>query len=321
LSVATVSKALNGRGDVSKETTNAVKAIADKLGYSSNALATSLLSGSSNIVALVTPEVESQYNLQLLRGIAGAIQEQRLELIVSFATAGGAAIACQTHRQRGLVRGVILISPAIEEADAVEHIAASGFPLAIINPTRKLRGVPSIEPDIQNGIAEATTHLLTEGHRCLGIIVGDRRAAFGQARLAGYKKALAAFDIPYDEAMVLDMRGPHDDKAGEAAAIRLIASNPSPTGIICYNDWMAYGVIKALERQGLAIPADISVVGFDDLPTSVFFGPGLTTVAYSADELGRLAVACFTGLKPPETAVVAAHALIRGSSGPPPRRP
>lgn len=318
--VSTVSRALNGHPDVSPEKRRRILAIAEELGYRQNAFARSLISGRSSLVAVVANEFNSfnsEYHTQLLQGVAGVARQHHLELLLSFPSAVGEVLAgCTSIHRRGIADGALVISPTADDEKGLRQLQRAGFSVVVINPARRLPGLSSIEPANVEGAFAATRHLLDLGHRRIGVVAFLTEYSYGRDRIEGYKAALREAGIPLDARLVAT------GLPVKAVIGRWLDSDLLPTGIVCFNDGTAYAAISELATRNLAVPQDISVVGFGDLPHSEYFGPGLTTMRQPIEEIGRQAMQMLAdliaGMAQPGTYMrLSTQLVIRGSTGPP----
>jgi LacI family transcriptional regulator len=323
VSVATVSRVLNGRPDVSKKTRELVLQAVRERGPISGGVRGSRGLGATRtgLVGVTVPVVEYEYYAQILGGISEALYEQQLRLVL-----------CPTHyehvRERTLVEllvhdasdGGVLIMP-IESPDELLSLHEQGYPFVVIDPREELSsGIPTVSAANVSGAKEAVDHLIALGHRRIAAITGPRELASMEDRYAGYCAALAAAGVLPDPELM--HRGNLDVPSGRAAAIALLGVADPPTAIFAFNDNMAVGAVQAALERGLAVPRDLSVVGFDALDASRIVTPALTTVRQPLAEMGRLAVRLLLGVidEPRNEAmrVELATALVPGASTAPP---
>ena len=161
-------------------------------------------------------------------------------------------------------------------------------PIVLINNQnqQKSHRIHSVAIDDIQGGQLATQHLIAQGHRVIGYVGGPPDHAASRDRLTGYQRALAEANIPFDPALVLSGSGRAD---GGEAVTQLLTRAPAPTAFFCYNDMTAIGALRALKQCGRRVPADISLVGYDDIPFASYVDPPLTTIHQPKDEMGRLA--------------------------------
>jgi DNA-binding LacI/PurR family transcriptional regulator len=317
--VSTVSRALNGHPDVAEEKRARILAIAAALGYRQHAFARGLIRGRTSLLAVVANEFNpfnGEYHTQLLQGLAATARQQAFELLLSFPAAPDGVLAtCHSLHQRGIVDGAVVVSPALGDDADLAALQAAGFPLVVVNPGAPQPGLTSIAPDNLAGANAATRYLADLGHQRIALLDYLTGYSAGRDRRAGYEQALRAQGLSLDPVLIAA------EEAAPVALGRWFGAAPPPTAILCFNDQLAYAVIGELAAHGRAVPRDVAVVGFGDLPTAAHFGPGLTTVHQPIAELGQraaqLLVDLIAGVAQPGTHEQMPTALVvRGSTGP-----
>jgi len=286
VSYSTVSRVLNGYEFVKETTRERVLEVADKMGYVANLQARSLAGGHSQIVGILVPGLDSGYVGEIVTGIDTELGKADYEIMLYT-----------THRKRGkeskfanliaggLSEGLILVAPLIIDT-YIEALQAKQFPYVIIDQADETNTSDVIEATNLQGAYEITKHLLELGHKRIGYIQGDR-ATSAIDRFNGYKSALGDFGIPLDEQIVV--QGNFWRSSGYQGTLELLELGTPPTAIFAANDLMAFGALEAITERGLNVPADISVVGFDDISQSSLTMPKLTTVRQPLNKMGRMA--------------------------------
>jgi LacI family transcriptional regulator len=285
VSVATVSKVLNGRYGVSAATVARVKTVVDDLGYQSSIVASSLRSHRTNVVGILVADLEP-FSTELLKGASRAVRDTSYELVVY--SAGGRAADRVGWERRYLSRlggtlidGALLVTPTVVDARV-------GIPVVAVDPHTGDSGVPTVAADNLHGARLATEHLLELGHRRIGFIGGRPDLQSARLRQRGYELALADAGIRLDPALMAE--GAFEEQPSHEAALRLLKAATAPTAIFAANDLSALGVLSAAAELGLAVPTDLSVVGFDNVPEAVMADPPLTTIEQPIQLMGRRAV-------------------------------
>ena len=286
VSVSTVSRVLNNKDDVSLETFERVKAVINKLGYTSSLAARSMRSHQTNVIGLIMPDVSSFYSIAVLQGVNRAIAQMDYDLIVY--TNGDIrknATAFQESYYVSLLNGsitdgVIVVTPAATRF-------STNAPLVAIDPNNESPDCPAIISTNRDGALQAMSYLLESGHRRIGFISGRLELVSASRRFQGYKDSLARAGIPFDDTLI-QVGDYTTETAVECARALLTLDNP-PTAIFASNDMSAMGVYQAAEQLGLRIPDDLSVIGFDNLRESEFLHPALTTIDQFISEMGSIA--------------------------------
>ncbi len=290
VSMMTVSRVINEKGDVSPATRQAVLEAVERLGYRPSSIARSLATRRTGTLGLVVPDVANPFFAEVARGV-----EQ-----VAYAE-GYNVFLCNTDEdpQRELdvlgsleekrVDGIVLCSSRLDLGD-LQMVMESYPAVALVNRSvnETGRGGAAVLVDDVKGGRLSTRHLLDRGHRAIGFLAGPRGSHSGQRRLAGYAAVFTETGLPRD-ADWIEIGAPVAE-GGRTAALRLLARHPELTALICYNDLVAVGALGACREIGKLVPQDIAVVGFDDIPLAALVTPPLTTCRIPRHELGVRAV-------------------------------
>ena len=316
-SIATVSRVVNGSGYVSPAMRARIEEAVRDLGYTPNAGARMMRSGSSRMVGVLLPSLDVHFF-----GILAHVVEQALfregyhAMICSTAESPeheAAYVAALLGQQ---VDGVILASVTSEGA-AVERLRAADIPIVAVD--RALPGLPAITADHHQGGRLMARHLLDLGHREIGVIGAPGHSAPVQQRVAGITAELAATGL----APTAIRLGPeHGFDACRSLADDLL-SDCRPTALVGTSDMAAIAALHAAAARGLAVPGDLSVMGFDDLPAARYTLPQLTTVAQPIRAIGAAAtarlLALMRGTTPPPPPDLPLTVIERGTTAPPAR--
>ena len=321
VSVTTVSKVLNGRQDVADKTRRTVEAQLQRQGYQRRHR-----TGSMDLIHLVVHELESEWAMEIVAGVAGLASERRLGVVLVIEKGGDSAAPgdllglVTRHRPVGVV--LALSDPG---SIHVTRLGARGVPCVIIDPTGDSPpGVPSVGAANWAGGVAAARHLVALGHRRIAAIAGPSTALCALARLDGIRSALVAADLPLAEEWIRS--SPFTAEGGYRQADALLSLVPAPTAILTGNDLQALGAIQAARAHRLRIPEDLSIVGFDDLPSARLAYPALTTVRQPlrqmAYEAAARVVQMSAGSVPDPVQVdLATTLIVRESTAPPGEEP
>jgi LacI family transcriptional regulator len=284
VSAATVSRIINGTVKVSDELRTAVEAAIAKFDFRPNAAARGLALGRSRTIGVVTQAIDSPFYGEGLHGIEQWLQPREYAPLFMSGNwqQDDETRAMEELISRG-VDGIIVFAGRL--GDAALKAYARKVPIVVTGRQLRASGLFSLHVDDRNGAMLAMGHLLTLGHRRIAFIAGTESHPDANERLAGYKSALAAAGIGFDPALVAV--GDFEEEGGVQAGFRLLDSGVRFTALFCVNDQSAYGACLALYRRGLRVPEDVSVVGFDDLPASMYRLPPLTCVRQSIRQLGE----------------------------------
>jgi LacI family transcriptional regulator len=288
VSIATVSRVVNGHSDVSAETREAVERVLRERGYPAGGrrLRTAPATG---LIGVMMPVVHPGYFAGILSGISEALYEHDLRVMLCPTRHSHERETSLLDRLAdGEADGAILVLPE-ESGGELRALAAHGFPFVVVDPRTEVPdGIPVVCAAHSSGATQATRHLLGLGHRRIGVIGGPPGWMATQERLRGYQAALAGAGVLPDKSLVRYSNFRIDGGREEAAAL-LDLPDP-PTAVFAFNDSMAIGVMQEAAARGLRIPDDLSVVGFDDTVEATVVVPALTTVRQPLAELGRTAV-------------------------------
>lgn len=288
VSLATVSRVLNGHADVSGATRQAVERVLRERGYQAGGRRPRV-SSATGLVGVTMPLVHPGYFAQILSGAAEALYEHDLRAVLGPTRHSHERETSLLERLiGGDADGAVLVLPE-ESAAELRALREQGFPFVVVDPRTEVPdGIPVVRAAHSSGATQATGHLLSLGHRRIGVIAGPEGWVATQERLRGYYAALAGVGVLPDESLVRYSNFRIDGGRAEAAAL-LDLPDP-PTAVFAFNDSMAIGVMQEAAARGLSVPGDCSVVGFDDTVEASVVVPALTTVRQPLAELGRTAV-------------------------------
>ena len=320
VSIATVSRVLNGRGDVSDDTRDLVARVIRENGYTANRGARGLSGGRTGMVGVVVPLVFPAYFSGILDGAAEALFERDLHIVLSPTRQEHDREVSVLDRLHGVTDGSLIILPE-ESSEELERHLDNGFRFVVIDPLMRLdQRIPSVSAANISGADQAMRHLLDLGHRRIAQIAGPHGWLATEDRRRGYRAALASAGILPDPALEVESI-PEVDPGRNAAAALLALPDP-PTAIFAFNDDTAIGAIQAARERGLRVPEDLSVVGFDDVEHATIVTPALTTVRQPLAEMGRTAVSLLSRLMDGQSfetlhVELATRLVVRDSTAPP----
>ncbi len=287
VSIATVSKALNGRGQVRAETRERVFLAAKELSFQPNALARSLLSGQTRTVGLLTSDSVGRFGIPVLLGAEDAFGSG--EMAVLLCDARGDAIREQHYIRTLLARRVDGLIVVGESTDARPSISRDlAVPVVYAYAPSDDPGDVSFVPDDVDGAAQAVRHLLTLGRRRIAHVTGPTHYQAARDRAAGVLGALEEAGLPLSGGQVL--YGEWSQRWGRQAAEVIFRNDPETDAVVCGSDQIAAGLVEAARERGHRVPENLAVVGYDNWEVlSTETRPPLTTVDMSLEMLGRTA--------------------------------
>lgn len=285
VSVATVSKVINGRYGVAAATSARVKEVIERLGYESSLIARSLRSHRTGVLGIIVSDFEP-FSTELLKGAAQAIRETGYEVIV-YSVVGRAPEKVGWERRSmsrlagTLTDGTILVTPTVVDV-------GGGGPAVAVDPHTGSSGLPTVDADNFTGAVTATMHLVGLGHRRIGFIAGRPDLESARQRERGFRHAMAEAGIDVDPELVLV--GDYTLEGAEEPAHKLLGMDDPPTAVFAANDQSAIETIEVAQSRGVSVPGELSVVGFDNVPESALVDPPLTTIDQSIQQMGFEAV-------------------------------
>jgi len=287
VSIATVSRALNGSSRVTEMTRRRVRKAAAKLDYWPNGAARSLTQSQTHAIGILLPDLHGEFFSEVIRGADHSARQGNLQTLISSSHADADELVSAARSMRGRVDGLIVMATERATAEAIDPIRRR-FPVVLMNPSSKIEGCSTVSIANFDGAHAAVEHLLGLGHTSVAVITGPSGNADADARLRGYRKALHAAGIA--PVSTLEFQGDFTESSGYDAARRILQHVPRPTAVFASNDSMAIGLLSALGSLGVGVPRDMAVAGFDDIAISRYLTPPLTTVRVDAYELGARSV-------------------------------
>lgn len=314
---STVSKVLNGRPGVSDHLRARVESSLHALGYRRRGQPRA----PGTLIELVVERMSSQWSIDVFRGVQNVALENGAAVIVTERAFGEKSEdwvdgVVQRH-PRGVILGLSQLSVESRRAFDVR-----GLPFVMVDPaTLPDADAPAVSSANWQGGWSATRHLIALGHRRIGAVTMPTSLLFARTRLSGYRAALEEVALVVDDALIVQTGSGREE--GLAAGLRLLRREPRPTAIVTATDMQAIGVYEAARQLGIAIPDELSVVGYDDVPASAWLSPPLTTVrqpvTQMAEQATRMLVTMIGGHDLPVSRLTLDVELIeRGSTAPPP---
>ena len=320
VSVATVSHALSGNRPVSAATRRRIARAARELGYRPNRVAASMITGRTQTLGMIVPDIGNPF----FGGLCAAAER-------AAAVRGYAVVACSSELDPALEARTTRVL-ADRRVDALLYLAGTGNPnralrelspadLTLVALDEEVESLPEgcslLAVDNEAGGALAAEHLLALGHRELGVVAGPSDLPTARARTAGFVAACQRVGISIPSRRVY--HAPYTVEGGRARARELLSAEPAVTAIFSGNDLIALGVLEAVEQAGRIVPADLSVVGFDDIFVAALARPPLTTIRQPIARLGKeaaeLAIDIVEGrAAQAERRILPVELVVRGST-------
>jgi DNA-binding LacI/PurR family transcriptional regulator len=311
VAASTVSRAFTNPGRVNHQTRSHVLAVAEQLGYAPNPAAQALESGRTRTLALLVPDITNPYFAGVIKGAERAAASAGLILVLGDTQEHVGTEAQLVRRLGPAVDGFVLSASRLPDSELLR--AAELNPVALVN--RATPGVACVVADFDSGTRQIVDHLASLGHTSLVFLGGPPESWSGARRWAGLCSAAA------ERGVTATRFGPYAPTlgGGPAAADAVVAAGA--TAVVAHNDMLAIGVMQRLAQRGVAVPGDVSVVGFDNIVGAQFCSPALTTLAERTEEAGARAVEAVAGqayarATGPPTRVLPTQLVVRESTGP-----
>ena len=317
VSVATVSRVINGHSNVTEHTRARIIAIADRLRYVPDSAARGLATGLTHTVGVLLPDLHGEFFSEIIRGIDNAARQRGLQLLLSGMHGSADEAGRAVRALRGRIDGLLIMSPYADGAFLEAH-SSEDTPTVLMNSPVRGQSHSAFCVDNRGGARAMVQHLLDCGHRRIAFIGGPENNFDAAERLTGFREALAEMNTG---ALATFVQGDFSEGSGYAAGQTLAALESRPDAVFAANDMMALGCLISFRERGIKVPEDIALAGFDDIPVARFVAPPLTTVRVCMAELGERALARLADAiaaprsSPASTETLAADLVIRASSG------
>ncbi len=292
VSVASVSRALNGHDTVRPATRLRIEAAAAELRYFPHAGARSLSTARANAIGVVLPDVHGEFFSEALRGMDREASARGLQLLLSNMHADTDRAVDALKAMRGRVDGMVVMAPHIDP-DRLFAQLPPDLPAVLINCAAHHERRPELRVDNVSGAEAIVDHLVATGRRRIVHLSGPAGNVDADDRVRGYRRALARHP---GVAPARVIAGDFLEESGTAAAAVLVADNDGVDAVFAANDMMAIGLMTALRRAGRDVPDDIAIAGFDDIPLARLVSPALTTMRVGIADIGARAVARLAGV-------------------------
>jgi LacI family transcriptional regulator len=320
VSKTTVSRVLNGKGELGEATAARVRQVIDALGYVPSARAVGLARGRTRIVGMLVPSLTWPWMGEVLQGAVDVIEADRYGLLLFTCNRGEESMrqfASQVSAKS--FDGLLVIEPE-GTLDYIADLHARGLPIVLIDDRGHQPLFPSVATTNRTGGAQAAQHLIGLGRRRPLVITGHDRFGCTQQRMAGFTDAYQAAGIPLAPELLVP--GDFTFECGQLAVRDLLEARVPFDAVFAHNDLSAAGAIKSVHEAGLTVPGDVAVVGFDDIPLAAHTDPPLTTVHQPLRQMGetaaRMLMAYFAGTPLPDSPnVIPTNLVVRGSTAAP----
>jgi len=317
VSMATVSRVVNGNPNVKPVTRKKVLEVIERLGYRPNAVARGLASKKTTTVGVIIPDISNIFFAELARGIEDIATMYKYNIILSNSDQNKEKELHLLNTMLGKqVDGIVFMGGNIT-ADHVEEFAKSPVPIVLAGSIEESTQIPSVNIDYEEAVFDSVKEFINKGHKNIAFVVGPlHEPKNAQKKLKGYQRALQESGLPYNEELVVE--GDYTYDSGIEAFEKLLEAKERPTAILVGADEMALGIVHGAEDKGYSIPEDFEVITSDNTRLSLMVRPQLTTIIQPLYDIGAVAMRLLTKLmnkeKTEEHIVVLPHRIEQRQS-------
>ena len=284
VSMMTVSRVMNDKGDVSYDTRQRVLAVVERMDYRPSGIARSLATQRTGTIGLVVPDISNPFFADVARGVADAAYEEDYSVFLCSSDEDPAReLEFVSSLEEKRVDGLIVCSSRLSSDDLAVALARHAH-VVLINRRARNGGAGAVLADDESGARMIVEHLIGSGHQDIAFLAGPAASYSGKARLGGYRSVLQAAGRVYQPDLVLHCAPTAD--GGTEAAEALLAQRPDITALFCYNDLVAVGALRTCARRALQVPDQIAITGFDDITIAALVNPSLTTCRVPRYDVG-----------------------------------
>ena len=287
VSTATVSRVMSSANGVTRRARERVMRAVGKLDYHPNRLARHLRAGRRKIIGVIIPDLQNPFFPGVVHGVEAVLYTAGYTLMLGHSD----GLAEREQRHMAVLRGEgaagLVLIPDNGPGASYEPLQSWDIPVVAVDRRPRHLQVDLVTTSNREGVREAVAHLISHGYKDIALIGGPPGLSVSQERLAGYQEALRAARLPLPEAFVV--AGDFRQESGRLAMTRLLALPKPPRAVLSANNLMTLGALETIHEQGLRIPEDVAVIGFDDMSWAASLRPSLTAVVQPDEELGRAA--------------------------------
>lgn len=293
VSIKTVSRVVNNEGEISNATRERVLATIDEMGYRPNLLARSLVTQRTRTIGLVIPDICNPFWGEVTRGVEDVARQQDFRIVISNTDMDvREEVRALDLLDAYSTDGVIIITVTRDEETIRRH--AERHPIVVYNTLFEHLNVLHVTPSTYQGGRMATQHLISKGHRVIGMVTSGSSDPIKINRVRGYHDVLIENGVAFSRKRV-EMVANGNLVNGYVATKKLLTEQPDITALFCYNDQLAIGALRACSELGRKVPRDCAIIGFDDIEYAAHTSPALTTIRLDKREIGRSAMRLLIG--------------------------
>ncbi len=316
VSMATVSRVVNGNPNVKPATRKKVNEVIERLGYRPNAVARGLASKKTTTVGLIIPDISNIFYAELARGIEDIATMYKYNIILSNSDENQEKELHLLNTMLGKqVDGLIFMGSNIT-AEHVDQFKKSPVPIVLAGSLDESEQVPSVNIDYEAAAFDSTLSFIESGHKKIALVIGNFEEPINKHKIAGYRRALDENNIPFNEQYLIE--GDYSYDSGIEAVQKLGELDEKPTAILVGEDEAAVGVVHSTQDLGMRVPEDMEVISFDNTKLTLMVRPQITTVVQPLYDIGAVAMRLLTKLMNKETVtdqtVVLPHRIEKRNS-------
>ncbi|RFU66244.1 catabolite control protein A [Peribacillus glennii] len=299
VSMATVSRVVNGNPNVKPATRKKVLEVIERLGYRPNAVARGLASKKTTTVGVIIPDISSIFYAELARGIEDIATMYKYNIILSNSDENQEKEFHLLNTMLGKqVDGIVFMGSNITDQH-VQEFQKSPVPIVLAGSVEDTGQVPAVNIDYEAAAYDAVTAFAEQGHRNIACVIGNGSEPINQKKLSGYKRGLEGAGMQFNESYVVE--GDYTYDSGIESFEKLAEASERPTAIIAGADEMALGIVHAAQDKGYHVPDDFEVISFDNTRLTLMVRPQITTIVQPLYDIGAVAMRLLTKLMNKET--------------------
>ncbi len=316
VSPSTVSRVINETGRVSAATRERIRRVAERMRYRPDIHARTLAGGRPRTLGLIVSNLQNPFFLDIFQVVEGQARRHGYEVVVANTAYDPQRLASAVRWMQGQRLAGLALVVSERQPAVIEELSAGKLPVVFYDVGRPGPSVSTIRTDYARGMEKAVEYLYALGHRRMAFVGHHAGLQPLQERRRSFVKAIEGYLGQVGCALAAGNDSPD---GGREAVRHLFESGAQPTAIVCVNDYMALGVLRALHEAGRRVPQDVSVIGFDNIHLTAFSSPPLTTVNVPREQIGRAICAALlpvprAGSGPPGTVVIEPELLVRDST-------
>jgi LacI family transcriptional regulator len=319
VSSATVSRVINGSNMVRPATAERVRRVIDELRFIPNGSATTLKYGRSSTYGLIIPDITNPFFPEFIQSFEGILADTNHNMLMATTDSHPPKMQKTIYRMLvSQVEGIALLASEIE-TEPIEAMMNNRVPLVTMDRRLVGKGLSDVSVDSTSGMKQAVEHLYRLRHKKIGFIGGSAGPTISDHRLNSFLHAMEEFGLAVEPRFLRE--GNYRISGGEAAMAELLELKNRPTAIITANDLTAIGALRVIHKQGLSVPGDFSIIGFDDIEMSDIIFPPLTTLRLVRHDLARIFVDALQAFAPDPRRTgkqykIETSLVVRNSTGP-----